>query len=196
MAVVATLRPNEANVDPGATTSFQLTVRNSGSVVDEFSFALVGETAPWGTVTPDRISLFPGTEGTVQVQFAPPRAASVISGTSPFGVRVISREAPATSTVEEGLLTVGTFSLLTADLSPRTVRAGLNGNYRVRIANDGNTPVTVALKGRDPDELLSIQFESPTRTIEAGTTASAWSADAPANRFGSARLKPTRSKSP
>ena len=53
----------------GAEVTARLQVRNTGRVVDEFSFEIVGRASEWTTVDPAVLPLFPGDEGTVEGKF-------------------------------------------------------------------------------------------------------------------------------
>ena len=51
----------------------EVRVRNTGTVVDEFTLDVLGDAAGWAAVEPPVLSLFPGAEGTANVVFRPPR---------------------------------------------------------------------------------------------------------------------------
>jgi hypothetical protein len=75
------LEPTSATVDPVSSTRVRLRVRSTGDVVDEYRFEPVGPLAPsppsplapWTTIEPASLRLYPGTTGTVELTFAPPR---------------------------------------------------------------------------------------------------------------------------
>ena len=54
-------------VQPGESVSTELRVRNTGDVVDQFSFQPLGDAAPWITVEPPTVRLFPETDALVTV---------------------------------------------------------------------------------------------------------------------------------
>src|SRR5579862_4736976 len=119
MGSVAQLSASTLDVEPGRAATLSITVRNTGSVVDRFTFQAVGAASGWVTFRPDSISLFPEASGSVEVTFTPPREPTVTAGPMPFGVRVVSSEDAGGSVVEEGTLNVGAFSDITAELVPR-----------------------------------------------------------------------------
>ena len=100
------LETSHLEVDPGRDVVATVTVHNTGQIVDEFQFDLVGVPTVWATVTPPSLSLFPGTGGTVQVRFAPPRDASVPPTTETFGVRAVGRELERRFGVETSFIDV------------------------------------------------------------------------------------------
>ena len=161
-------------VEPGRDVVGTVTVRNTGQIVDEFRFDLVGVPAAWATVTPPSVSLFPGTGGTVQVRFAPPRDASVPPTTETFGIRVRSGADPTFSYVEEGDLTVRPFAELTARIVPRSSRASLlrrRARHRLDVENAGNAALVVEAAAADPDERLDLSVNPPAVTVHPGGTA-------------------------
>ncbi|MFJ3695799.1 hypothetical protein ACIPW9_17005, partial [Streptomyces sp. NPDC090052] len=102
MSIWTSLEPASTTVDPGSTATVRLRLRNTGDVVDEYRCVPVGDLAPYVTVEPPTIRLFPGTTGTVDLTFAPPRTPDAIAGPNPYGVQVIPTEHPEATTVPEG----------------------------------------------------------------------------------------------
>jgi hypothetical protein len=158
-------------VEPGGEAYYELTVRNSGTVVDAFTVEPLGETAPWTVVEPPELPLFPGAEGTVILRFRPPRAPSTRAGDVPWAVRVTSREDPRVSWVEEGMLSVAQFVAFAAELAPETSRARGRraGRHRLAIDNRGNVPTAVRLFGGDDDGNVTVQLRPETVTLQPGT---------------------------
>ncbi len=110
MGAIVRLSSDALEVVPGTDVSLQVTVRNTGTVVDQFAIDVLGDAAQWATVEPATLSLFPAAEGAVTIRFAAPRSSSVAAGDIPFAVRASSHEDPQGSAVEEGTLTVHAFS--------------------------------------------------------------------------------------
>ncbi len=58
MSAIVRLPVSVADVEPGATVSLELTVRNTGTVVDQFSFEVLGGAAAWATFrSPYRVTV-------------------------------------------------------------------------------------------------------------------------------------------
>ena len=110
-------------VTPGDEARTEITVRNTGRVVDAYRFEPLGPLAPWMRLEPESLALMPDGEGTVSVTFAPPRTAQLTAGELAWAVRVLPREDADGATVEEGVLEVAPFSEVTSELRPRTSRA-------------------------------------------------------------------------
>ncbi|MGH9002335.1 MAG: hypothetical protein ACRDYV_04335, partial [Acidimicrobiia bacterium] len=171
MGASVILSSDTLTVDPGGVVTCELSVRNTGNVVDEFTMSVLGESEGWASIEPPVLSLFPGAEEKAQVRFRPPRSADTPAGEVPFGVRVRSREDPQGSVVEEGTLAVGTFSDVFAELVPRASRGRRAANHTLALDNRGNAPVNATLKAKDPNDLLIFDFEDPSVIAEPNTAA-------------------------
>jgi hypothetical protein len=161
-------------VGPGNTASATVRIRNTGRIVDEFTFAPFGDFAAWMTVVPASLPLFPDASGEVKVTFQPPRASTPAAGTYPFAVRVRSREDPAFSYIAEGRVQVTPLLEVTARLTPRTSSGGRlsrAATHRLEIDNAGNVPATVDVSGGDPDERLTIRPDQARVVVPAGGSA-------------------------
>lgn len=169
MGSSASLDRPELAVEPGQQVTAQLRVRNNGVVVDQFTFESLGDGAAWIDVEPPVLSLFPGAEGTVTVQFRPPRASTVSPGATPFGIKVVSAEDAGGSAVEEGVITVGRFADRTVELYPLTARGRRKGRFEIAVDNRGNAPIDVELAGSDPENTCAYQFATHALRVEPGT---------------------------
>ena len=173
MGAIASLADTAAvlSVQPGAEAKCVITVRNSGSVVDRFTFQPLGLAADWITVEPPELRLLPGDSGTATVHFRPPKLSSVTPGETPWAVWVRSDEDPDGSVVEEGSITVGVFRDISAELLPRSGRA--RGKRRVRqelaVDNRGNDVARVDAAGVDLDERLLFNIKPAVVEVPPGT---------------------------
>ncbi len=158
---------------PGSEGIGQVTIRNTGSQVDQFAVNLVGDASAWARPDPGVVSLFPGAEQTIAVRFSPPRSSSVTAGTVPFGVRVTSENEPDFSVVEEGAVQIAGFSSLDARIVPRTSEGKQKAVHRVEVTNTGNAPLQASFRAEDADVLLAFEIEPPTLDVAPGATATA-----------------------
>ena len=99
MGALAVLETRLLPVEPGNQVSAQVRVRNTGSVVDQFTFQVLGDAQGWATLQPPTLSLFPGAEEAATITFSPPRSPQVPAGQMPFGIHVMSKEDAAGSVV-------------------------------------------------------------------------------------------------
>ncbi|MEN2423929.1 hydrolase [Streptomyces rimosus] len=171
MSLWTSLEPASATVDPGSSTTVRLRVRNTGDIVDEYRFDPVGDLAPWTTVEPQVLRLYPGTTGTVELTFAPPRTPDATAGPNPYAVRVTPAEHPEAVTVPEGNLTITPFTEVRAELVPTTVKGRFRGRPRLAVDNLGNTRITASLAGKDTGERLSYDLQPGHVQIEPGRAA-------------------------
>ena len=183
MAVIVKLPGDVVQVVPGAVATVSVTIRNTGTIVDQFTVEVLGDAAAWSTVEPTTISLFPAAEGQVLVNFAPPRSASVPAGTVVFGIRVVSREDPAGSAVEEGMLSIAAFTDTTAELLPRTSTGSRAATHNLAIDNRGNAALNATVQGSDADNLVNVGVTPPGLVIDPGTAAFARIRVAPRKSF-------------
>ena len=183
MSASATIPPTPLQVEPGSEVSVFVQVRNTGEIVDQYTFEVLGEAAQWARLDPPELSLFPGAEGEIKVSFAPPREATTQSGEIPFGLKVVSKEDPEDSVVEEGLLEVGTYADLGAELLPRTSRGRLAGKHELAFDNRGNRRINAQLTAADPDNKLRFRFSPPALVSPPGTAVFAKVAVRPKRKF-------------
>jgi hypothetical protein len=183
MGALADLDPRRLPAVPGGIATAQLKVRNTGTVVDQFDLAVLGDAGPWAAITPPTLSLFPGAEGTATVTFSPPRSPKVKAGPTTFGIRVQSKEDPAGSTVEEGTLDVEAFTEVTAELVPRTSRGSSGATHDLAVDNRGNSPINAVIAASDADRLLGFDVRPPSLVAEPGAAVFAKVRVSPARRF-------------
>ncbi|MEV0090288.1 hydrogenase expression protein [Streptomyces sp. NPDC050738] len=148
MSMWSSLEPDATSVEPGASASVRLRLRNTGDTVEEYRLTVAGGASGWARVEPEMLRLYPGGEGTAEITFTPPRTPDVEAGPVPFGLRIVPHEHPQTAEVVEGRVTVGPFTQVHAELVPRTVRGRFRGRGHVVVDNLGNRPLTAAFSGR------------------------------------------------
>jgi hypothetical protein len=161
MGAFARLSSSTLDVQPGQTASVQLTVRNSGTAVDSFTVEVLASAAAWTIVSPPSLSLFPAAEGTVTITFAPPRSPAVAAGENPFAVRVTSAEDPGGGAVEEGTVTIGAFSDVSAELTPSSLRGWRTTVAELAVDNRSNVSYRAELSGGDQEMALDLRFRPP-----------------------------------
>ncbi len=160
-------------VAPGGEATTTLTVRNDTDIVEAYTFEPVGPCAPWTTVEPDRLSLYPGTAETVVVHLRPPRSAEVRAGETPLGIRVLPVERPDLVTVPETTVVIEAFGQLDAALRPTRRRTWKSARFQVELGNRGNTPTTVTLVPVDTGDDPRIRVDPTTVDLGPEATASA-----------------------
>lgn len=177
---IVTLEPAELAVEPGGQTRTQLTVRNPGSVVEEYRLEVLGESPEygppaWAQVYPPELKVYPKESATATLVFAPPSAASSIasSGRFPYGVRAVSTVSADRSGVAEGELEVGRVFGLQASITPMTSSGRWRGYHLVKFTNWGNAPAHLRLRASDPDERLGFLLRPTELDLALGASAQA-----------------------
>ncbi|MFJ2767972.1 peptidoglycan-binding protein [Streptomyces sp. NPDC087300] len=165
------LDPAAVSVDPGDRAAARLRVRNTGDTVEEYRLTVVGAPAGWSRVEPEVLRLYPGSEGTAEISFAPPRSPDAPAGPTPFGIRVQPKEQPESRDVVEGQVTVSPFVEVRAELLPPTVVGRFRGRASVAVDNLGNTPLTAALSARDDAGRLSFDVDPGSIQVAPGRAA-------------------------
>jgi hypothetical protein len=169
MAVAAALSDRTLTVQPGSEVTCEVQVRNTGEVVDQFTVDVVGDAQPWSRVEPGIINLLPGGEATARVIFAPPRSSEVLAGTVDIAIRVMSREDPEGSTVEEGQVVVEPFVEVAAELVPRKRRGRRRARFRLVVDNTGNQDTAVDVMAADTEDDADLLVRPAQVTIRPGT---------------------------
>jgi hypothetical protein len=156
VGAVTTPLPETLAVEPGGEATTSVRIRNRSGVVDEFSFAVLGEPQDWTEVEPRSLSLFPNGEGLVELRFQPPREPKTAPGLVPYGLRVDSGNDADAKVVEEGELILSAFRQPAVQLTPRTSRGRFSGRHRLAVDNFGNAPATVTFTTEDGENALRI----------------------------------------
>ncbi|MFC9595258.1 hydrolase [Streptomyces sp. NPDC056944] len=171
MTMWTSLDPADVTIEPGARTSARLRVRNTGDTVEEYRLSLVGKPSGWSRVEPDVLRLYPGSEGTAEITFAPPRSSDVEAGPLAYGIRVDPRENSAARDVVEGRLTVTPFTETRAEVLPPALFGRFRGRARIAVDNLGNTPLTASLIARDEANRLTFDVRPNAVQIAPGRAA-------------------------
>lgn len=164
MPVVVALADHQLEVEPGRSVSAELSVANTGTIVEQFALEALGPARGWMSLEPPSLSLFPGTQGTVRVTIAPPRAPETPSETLPFAVKVTPANDPDASAVEEGTVRIGEFRVVSGELLPAQVHGRLHARQKVAIDNRANVVVPVVVTASDPAQALRIRVR-PKRVL-------------------------------
>jgi hypothetical protein len=183
MGVAASLVQTDVRVAPGGEVVCPIQVRNTGSVVDQFTVTVLGPAANWAVLEPPVLNLFPGDTGQVLVRFQPPRSPQILAGNVPFGVRLASQEDPEHSWVEEGTVEVEPFVDLHTELLPITSRGRRKGKHRLEVENLGNTPMDTQVLLADPADKLRFKLNTPGFVAMPGFTNRLKIAAIPRKRF-------------
>jgi hypothetical protein len=154
---VALIGAENLFVTPGESATCQLSIANSSTIVEQFTLLALGEAMDWLTAEPPVVSLFPGAQQAVTLRFSPPRLPTTPSGEVPFAVKVIPSIEPEESVTEEGVITVGLFNDVAAELMPKVTTGRITGRQRLFVDSRGNVPIPIVVTGTDPADALKIK---------------------------------------
>ena len=170
MSLVTSLSTSNLVVAPGGSATVDVMVRNTGSVVDEFRVEVLGPAGAWATAAPELVPLFPGASAPVVITFAPPRDAELLAGNIDVPIKITSREDPSGSSVEEMVVSIGSFVAVEGELIPRTVRGARSGKAQIAVDNHGNDRARREIATSQVDRLLRFEHDKEV-TLEAGRAA-------------------------
>ncbi|GAA4572651.1 hypothetical protein [Planotetraspora kaengkrachanensis] len=170
-------------VDPGQIAETQATVHNTGTRVERFLVRVSGPAAPWASVEPADLTVYPGRPAVCTVRFAPTRHASASAGTWSFGVLADSQVTAGLQASVVGAVHLGDFRSLSLMLEPGAARGGSRTTQTLLIDNQGNVPERLRLTASDTDGLL--RFELPAEaTVEPGRSSVPFQVHARQEWFG------------
>lgn len=169
VGVTVSLDSAVVDAEPGAETAFDIRVENTGVVVDAILLDVLGDAREWARAEPAQLNLLPGTGEHARIVFCPPRSVSLPAGEVPFAVRAMSSEDTAGSVIEEGVVRVGAFTDLAAELVPKTASGRRMARQRLIVENRGNEPDEVTISAEDPDAALSFRIKPRAATVLPGT---------------------------
>src|SRR5437016_401148 len=133
-AVDASISEAALAVEPGREVGCEVSLRNDGRIVDDFSLRVTGAAREWATVTPPSLQLFPSRSGQARIVFKPPRSSQVRAGPVSFALEVGSRVDPSVTRTLDGSVTVGGFlDLSDSRLTPQTSEGIDATEHRVEI---------------------------------------------------------------
>jgi hypothetical protein len=165
---VALLGAENLFVTPGQSTTCQLSVANSSTIVEQFTMLVLGEAMDWTVAEPPVVSLFPGGQQTVTLRFSPPRLSTTPSGEVPFAVKVIPSLEPEESVTEEGVVSVGSFNDVAAELVPRVTTGRITGRQKLAVDSRGNVPLPVVISAVDSADALKFKMRPRRLTAAPG----------------------------
>lgn len=163
------LEPDQIAADPGETAGATLSVRNTGTLVEEYALAVEGP--PWITIEPSVLRIYPGQEATAALRVAPPRQSSSAAGRGGFHVTVTATVHRGVASTVGGTVTLSAFHGFRAELSPQVGRGGGRTHHKVVLVNEGNAPLPVRLRVLDDAGLLRIDMPQSVEVAGGQTVA-------------------------
>lgn len=156
-------------VDPGGKAELRITVTNPGERVEGYRLEVLGDAAPWSTVTPDQVSVYPQQTATAVIVFSPPAGLPSTGGPIAFGVIAQSRVESDNSAVAEGDLDIQGVIGLQATIMPATSAGRWRGYHNVMFSNWGNASERLKITATNPDDALGFLIKPPIIELPLGT---------------------------
>ncbi len=168
MTVQAWFSSNDIDVTPGETAVIALTVSNLGSSTESFVLSPAGLAAGWTTIRPAYVTLFGGSEETVDVEVRPPRLPSTTAGPNALGIRIVPHSDPDAVEMSETTLHITPTYDRTINMLQPALRSRRRAVYELMLENQGNTQASCRLHLIDPSRRLDGDFDPPAVGVEPG----------------------------
>ena len=156
------------SVQPGGQARVQVTIANTGTVVEGYQVQVLGPSAAWSRVEPAEVSVYPQQEATVTVTFQPPAGTSVPGGRQGYGVLARSTLDPQFSAAAEAVVEVTAVLSVQATITPVTSSGNWQGRHQLSLTNAGNDAVSLRVDAVDPDETLGFRIQPASVTLPPG----------------------------
>ena len=158
------LTQKQIQVGPGERTSTQMVISNQGKVVEHYKVVINGVPASWVTLPSQGLELLPRQEGTLNIEFHPPRNSRTSSGAHPVTILIMNQlgqvMAETNTTIE-----IRAFDQLTLDVRPDPYQSRMGGTMTLTVENSGNSRTEYRVDVMDQTDSLEIYVEPPTGTL-------------------------------
>jgi hypothetical protein len=156
--------PAEVAVVHGQPTIVVAQVFNTDDVINAYGVRVFGVDPTWVKVDHDRLSLFPGTPGTITLLIDVPR--DYPAGELRVGIEVTPLVEPERRQVGESILLVPARKKGTIAIDPMTQAGGSRAAFTVTLGNEGNAPLSLTLGCTDPEDKVKVEFSPPVVELE------------------------------
>jgi 5-hydroxyisourate hydrolase-like protein (transthyretin family) len=158
--------PQRVELLDNAPFTVAITVTNTGDLIGGYHLRILGADPSWVRLETENLSLFPDTSQTVTATITIPRGLG--AGDRRIAVQVREITPPQAISVTEIDILVPARQALRMSLSPMTVICGATGRFGIVLENTGNTTVTAAPIGLDPEEKIEFTFVPALITLAPG----------------------------
>ena len=155
-------------LSPGSSVVVDIDVFNTGDTIDGVTARIVGLDFDWVASTPAQLALFPETNGRIQLRITLP--PEFPAGDHTVTVEVtssVNRQDVAYADIDLSVVPVTKASIM---LVPAVVIGKAKGQFTIMAENSGNTPVSLAFAGSDPERGVRFRFEPTSIEVPAGET--------------------------
>ncbi|MEY2447377.1 MAG: hypothetical protein QOH79_853, partial [Acidimicrobiaceae bacterium] len=155
-------------LSPGSSVVVDIDVFNTGDTIDGITARIIGLDLDWVASTPAQLALFPETNGRIQLRITLP--PEFPAGDHTVTVEVtssVNRQDVAYADIELSVVPVTQASMM---LVPQVVLGKGKARFTIMAENTGNTPVTLAFAGTDPERAVRFRFEPASVEVPPGET--------------------------
>lgn len=153
------------SVEVNQTASFDVIVKNGGSLVATFQVSVQGLPPGWMSVSPGMINLNEAQSASMQVNIIPPRTAEALAGVHNFAVIVASPEYRNHYHITNGQINIKPFHEFSlGELSPKEQSISFTkriGQFTIPIANKGNGAEVFHISVEDNERGCHFEFDKP-----------------------------------
>ena len=160
---------------PGERARVLALVRNQGTIVDNYNLVVHGLPREWWTVNPETVYLVPfGAAGAyeqeIEIVLHPPRTPEAEARRWELHVGVYSRARRDEVAAARFTLGMLPFEQYAIRVRPERASGRLRAKYDVRLANDANAVVKLAIDAVDSDGECRFRFDTQAVDVPAGST--------------------------
>lgn len=167
-AVAISLVSPSAPVEAGATTTATCIIENRGAEADRLVIEVQNLPEGWSRITRPTIELPPGGRDEVTILLQPPRSPEARAGEHALAVAATS-QLRGIEVRALGRLTILPFGGHSIELTPVRSR----GTFDLKVANEGNSSISLALTAGDAAGALAIRVTPSSMDLEPGEQRSA-----------------------
>jgi hypothetical protein len=157
-----------AMVQPGETETLTLTLFNIGNHTETYTLVPAGLLAGWVRLDPPTVTLFGGTNQTIDVTIRPPKLPTTPAGPAPLTVRIIPLDDPDDVIIAETTAIIGSFHERHIRLLQPVVRSRRRAVYEFLVQNSGNSQASCRLHLIDTSQRLDGDFNPAAVGVEPG----------------------------
>lgn len=170
----ATVAPPYAEVAVGKTVDITLRLANTGTGVEELALGIQGRLGACAAITPARLRLFPGDEGTAIVRFEPTAGPDLPIGPMPYAITVTSWSTADIATLAFGVLTIVDTSESRLTVEPTEAFGRFDATYRLEVRNSTSSVIEGQLVASDTEQQLRFDVTPYALRLEPGTSRTGW----------------------
>ncbi|MEI6497703.1 MAG: hypothetical protein WCO88_13640, partial [Actinomycetota bacterium] len=159
---------DNAELEPGEPLRLALLVQNLGTGTESYALTPTGMAAAWTTIRPAYITLFGGSNESVDIDVRAPRLATTTAGPLTLGVRIVPQGTPDEVVEAETTVHVAEIGDRRLTVLQPAIRARRRARFEVMIENLGNTQASCRMNLIEPTGRLTGRFDPPSVGVPSG----------------------------